>query len=117
MAKKECTDRKCGIHGEVQTRGRTFVGVVGQAKAHNTATVEWERRKYIPKYERFQTLRSKVPAHNPECIDATKGDRVVIKECRPLSKTKNFVIVEKQGKDIEFLTKEEQIEMDKERLE
>lgn len=104
----ECNDKKCGIHGQIQTRGRTFVGVVAQAKAQHTATVEWERRKDVPKYERYETLRSKIAVHNPECINATKGDKVVVKECRPLSKTKNFVIIEKHGKDIEYLAKEEQ---------
>ena len=38
--------------------------------------------------------RSKLHAHNPPCIDAKPGDIVTIAECRPISKTKSFVIVE-----------------------
>ncbi|MCF7866552.1 30S ribosomal protein S17, partial [Candidatus Woesearchaeota archaeon] len=56
-------------------------------------TVEWERRKYIPKYERYEKRRTKVKAHNPEEIDAKVGDKVIIAETRPISKTKNFVVI------------------------
>ena len=74
------------------TRGRTFKGEVISAKMHSTVTVQWERRKYIPKYERYEKRRSKVKAHNPESINAEEGDHVEIKETRPLSKTKHFVV-------------------------
>jgi small subunit ribosomal protein S17 len=79
---------------KLKTRGRTFVGEVVSAKAQKTVTVQWMRRVYIPKYERYYQKRSKVKAHNPPEISAKEGDKVVIKECRPLSKTKKFVVVE-----------------------
>ena len=79
---------------KIKTRGRTFQGKVVSAKAQKTVTVEWNRRIYVPKYERYQNKRSKVKAHNPDEIDAKEGDKVVIKECRPLSKTKKFIVVE-----------------------
>jgi len=31
---------------QIRTRGRTFTGVVVDAKMQNTATVEWDRRKF-----------------------------------------------------------------------
>ena len=40
-------------------------------------------------------MNSRITAHNPPCLDAQRGDKVKIAECRPLSKTKNFVVVEK----------------------
>jgi small subunit ribosomal protein S17 len=76
----------------LKTRGRTFKGNVVSAKAQKTVTVSWNRRVYIPKYERYQIKRSKVKAHNPPEIGAKEGDEVIIKECRPLSKTKKFVV-------------------------
>lgn len=79
---------------DIKTRGRTFKGTVVSDKSQRTVTVEWNRRVYVPKYERYQLKRSKVKAHNPESIDAKEGDTVVIKECRPLSKTKKFIVVE-----------------------
>jgi len=75
-------------------RGRKFVGVVISDKMSKTVTVQWEKRKYIPKYERYEKSRTKVKAHNPDEIDAKKGDTVKIEEIRPLSKTKNFIVTE-----------------------
>ncbi len=75
-------------------RGRTFEGEVVSDKMHKTVTVIWERRAYVPKYERYEKRRTRVKAHNPDNINAKVGDIVVIKETRPISKTKNFVVVE-----------------------
>lgn len=91
------------------TRGRTFVGTVIKAKMHQTATVEWERRRYNAKYERYEKRRSRVKAHNP--ISAVHGDKVKIAECRPISKTKKFIIIEKLGTDIELLEKEQSMDV------
>lgn len=74
------------------TRGRTFEGTVISDKMNKTVTVEWEGRKLVPKYERYMKRRTRVKAHNPESIDAKTGDKVRIKETRPLSKTKNFIV-------------------------
>ena len=79
---------------KIPTRGRTFTGVIVSSKAQKTVTVSWNRRVYIPKYERYLTKRSKVKAHNPTEMSLNEGDTVVIKECRPISKTKKFVVVE-----------------------
>ena len=81
------------------TRGREFVGTVISARMQKTVTVEWERRKYIQKYERYLKARTRIKAHNPSTLAAEEGDVVRIRECRPLSKTKSFVVVEKLGKD------------------
>jgi small subunit ribosomal protein S17 len=62
---------------------------------HNTVIVEWGFHRYIKKYERYERRKSRVAAHNPPCINAKEGDKVVIAECRPLSKTTHFVIVGK----------------------
>jgi len=77
------------------TRGRTFTGKVVSTKMSKTVKVEWNRRAYLYKYERYQKKRSTVKAHNPENINAKVGDLVRIAECRPISKTKNFIIIER----------------------
>jgi len=41
-------------------------------------------------------MSSRITAHNPPCIGAKTGDKVKIAECRPISKTKSFVVVEKE---------------------
>jgi small subunit ribosomal protein S17 len=63
-------------------------------KMDNTVVVMRKFEKKATKYERFEKRQSKIHAHNPPCIDAKAGDRVKIAECRPLSKTKSYVVVE-----------------------
>jgi small subunit ribosomal protein S17 len=87
-------DPKDPFFGSVKVRGRIFTGTVVSDKMQKTATIEWPRRTYNKKYERFEVRRTRVKAHNPESIDAKTGDIVKIAETRPLSKTKNFVIIE-----------------------
>lgn len=87
-------DPKDPFYGSVKVRGRIFAGKVTSAKMQKTVTVEWPRKKYNKKYERFEMRRTRVKAHNPESINAKEGDMVRIAETRPLSKTKNFVVIE-----------------------
>lgn len=92
---KICLDENCPFHGSLKVRGRIFIGNVISDKMAKSATVAWDRTVYIPKYERYEKKRSKIKAHSPECINAKTGDKVKIIQCKPLSKTKHFVIVEK----------------------
>lgn len=80
---------------KLKLHGRTFVGRVVSTKMQKTVTVEWDRVKYIHKYERNEKRRSRVHAHCPAEIQLSEGDIVKIMETRPISKTKNFVVVEK----------------------
>ena len=105
-----CNDPHCGIHGGLITRGRRFSGTVTESKAQKTASVEWTRKHYIPKYERYEIRRSRVKAHNPECVSAKKGDKVILGETRRISKTKSFVILEKLGTNLEYLQREEALD-------
>jgi small subunit ribosomal protein S17 len=93
--KNECKDKKCPFHGDLKVRGRSFEGTVISAKFAVSPTIEWKRMNFVQKYERYERARTRMKAHNPKCIDAAVGDRVLIMECRPISKTKNFVIVKK----------------------
>jgi small subunit ribosomal protein S17 len=90
---EECSDKNCPHHGSLKVRGRTFTGTVKSDKMARTVTVEWDRIIKLPKYKRFMKKRSRVKAHNPDCINASNGDEVLISECRPLSKTKKFVVL------------------------
>lgn len=92
--KASCKDRRCPFHGSLKVRGRIFTGKVVKSSMQKTVTVEWPRLFYLPKYERFEKRRTKIKAHNPECINAKIGDEVKIIESRPISKTKNFVVIE-----------------------
>jgi small subunit ribosomal protein S17 len=93
--KKICEDRNCPFHGELAIRGRVFEGVVVSAKMDKTVVVERDYLSYISKFMRYERRRSRIPSHNPPCIDAKEGDHVTIAETRPISKTVSFVVVEK----------------------
>lgn len=101
--KSECEDKKCPFHGKIKLRGRIFTGVVLAKDTHRTATIEWTYPILVPKYERSETRRTKIHVHNPSCMDANVGDLVKVSETRPLSKTKNFVIIENRGKKKGFM--------------
>lgn len=92
-----CNDHHCPKHGTVRVHGRAFTATVLSTRAQKTAIVEWERRYHVPKYERYERRVTKINVHSPDCIDAKAGDIVRIIECRPISKSKHFVIAEKTG--------------------
>lgn len=91
---KTCEDKNCAWHGTLSLRGKLLEGIVVSTRALKTAIVEREYFHYVPKYERYERRRSRIPTHNPPCIGAKVGDRVKIAECRRISKTKAFVIIE-----------------------
>lgn len=93
--KKTCSDRNCPFHGELPVRGRVSEGTVVSAKMDKTVVVRRDYIHYVPKFMRYERRRSRIPSHNPPCINAKEGDHVRIAECRPISKTVSFVIVEK----------------------
>jgi small subunit ribosomal protein S17 len=95
--KEICESELCPWHGNLKVRGRIFKGRVTSTKPMNTVIVEWDYFQKVPKYERYERRKTSVAAHSPECIKISKGDTVTIAECRPLSKTKKFVVVEKDG--------------------
>jgi small subunit ribosomal protein S17 len=94
-----CGDKNCPFHGVLHPRGQVFEGTVASAKGQNTVIITREYFHYVPKYRRYERRRSRIPAHCPPCLKVKEGDRVRIAECRPLSKTVHFVVIEKlEGK-------------------
>lgn len=71
---------------------RILHGTVVSDKNHKTVVVEVERRYRHPVYKKF-VVRSKRYAAHDENDQAKVGDRVRIRECRPISKTKCWEIL------------------------
>ncbi len=94
---KKCEDPHCPFHGSLSVRGRILDGIIVTDKMHHTVIVRRDYSHYVPKYVRFERRHSLIPAHNPPCIEAKLGDKVKLMECRPLSKTVSFVVIEKSG--------------------
>mgnify|MGYP000216924700 CR=1 FL=1 len=69
------------------------IGVVVSSKMDKTAVVAVERKEKHPLYGKFVKKTTKFVAHD-EKNECGEGDTVRIMETRPLSKTKNWRIVE-----------------------
>lgn len=93
--KKSCTDPNCPFHGSLSVRGRVLDGIVISLKMDKTAIIRRDYLQYVPKFKRYERRHSHVPAHNPSCLTIKENDKVKVAECRPISKTVSFVIVEK----------------------
>jgi len=72
---------------------RVLTGQVISDAMDKTITVLIERRVRHPLYGKFMRRSTKVHAHD-ETNDCHKGDLVRVEQCRPLSKTKSWRLVE-----------------------
>jgi small subunit ribosomal protein S17 len=88
----ECKDAKCPVHGSLKTHGYIVDGVVVSDKLRTTVIVEHGYTTFLKKYQRSLRKNSRIPAHNPPCMDAKTGDAVQISGTRRLSKTISFVV-------------------------
>lgn len=70
---------------------RTLIGRVVSDKMDKTVTVLVERRVKHAMYDKIIVRSSKYHAHN-ETNEAKAGDLVEIEECRPIAKTKAWVV-------------------------
>ena len=72
---------------------RILEGNVVSAKNDKTITVLVERRFRHPVYKKYIKKTTKYAAHD-EANTYKVGDRVSIIECRPISKSKRWTVVE-----------------------
>ena len=72
---------------------RTVQGRVVSDKMDKTITVAVERKVKHPIYGKFIKRTTKLHAHD-ETNQCNEGDIVTIRECRPLSKSKNWMLVD-----------------------
>jgi small subunit ribosomal protein S17 len=77
---------------QVEKNARTISGRVVSDKMDKTITVMIERKVKHPIYGKFIRRSTKVHAHDEKNV-CKEGDTVVIQQCRPLSKSKNWNLV------------------------
>ena len=82
------------FNGSLAIRGKLFEGIVINAKAKGTAVIQKESPVYFTKFKRFGRSKNKIHAHVPSNLTVQVGDYVVAAECRPISKSVSFVVVE-----------------------
>jgi len=78
---------------EKQNLRKERTGVVTSDKMDKSIVIAVERKVKHPKYGKFIKKTAKFVAHD-EKNDSNLGDTVRIRECRPLSKSKNWRLVE-----------------------
>ena len=83
----------------MNTNPRQLTGVVISDKADKTITVKIERKVKHPTYSKIMKRSTKVHAHD-ENNDASIGDVVSVKECRPISKNKTWILVSDKTTEI-----------------
>ena len=76
-----------------EKKKQTLTGLVKSDKMDKTVVVEVSRRVRESRYKKYINRRSSYKAHdeNNEC---RVGDVVSVRQCRPLSKTKSWALVE-----------------------
>ena len=76
---------------------RVLKGVVVSDKADKTIIVKVDRRFMHPMYKKYITKSKRYAAHD-EKNTYVEGDLVNIEECRPISKTKTWVVLSQADK-------------------
>ena len=84
------------IVGTTALRGRKFEGTVIR-KFPGRVTIEFERVKFIRKYERYVKTKTKIHARLTKELEneINIGDYIQIQECRPLSKILHHIVTKK----------------------
>ena len=89
-----CSDSHCPFHGGLSIRGKLFDGKVTGSKARQTITLQKDSPLYFAKFKRYARGTSTIHAHVPRCMSVEAGDHVLSAECRPISKSVSYVVVE-----------------------
>ena len=97
LPEKDCDDDRCPFHGTLSVRGRIMQGIVISTKQRGAIVIRREYDFLIPKYNRYERRNTRQSAHLPDCLnhEINVGDTVRIGECRKLSKTISFVVIDK----------------------
>lgn len=72
-------------------KGRLLRGIITSDKMDKTVTVSVTRYKEHPKYKKRYKISKKYKAHD-EKNEYKKGDKVIIREVRPISKDKRWTV-------------------------
>ena len=82
---------------ETTDTARVVTGKVISDKMDKSATVMIERKVKHPVYGKYIRRSTKLHIHDAENL-CQQGDTVVIEQCRPISKTKSWRLVEVVGR-------------------
>ena len=78
---------------QLKTNKTTMTGVVTSDKMKDTVVVKVSRFVKHPKYGKYISKKKKFKADDKGNTKKI-GDKVMIEECRPISKDKHFVVIQ-----------------------
>mmetsp|Transcript_34478 Transcript_34478/g.55537 ORF Transcript_34478/g.55537 Transcript_34478/m.55537 type:complete len:128 (+) Transcript_34478:2142-2525(+) len=99
MSKKILNDKKCPFINALSIRGKVFkgfrnnLGIIRSAKMKSTVVVRVNFLIFLSKYKRFKKKHINIHAHKSNFFRCKKGDKVLIAECKPLSKTVKHCVI------------------------
>lgn len=81
---------------KIKSKNKSHIlkGVVISDKMNKTIVVAVTRLKKHPKYKKYYKVTKKYKAHD-EKNEYKTGERVIIAECRPISKGKRWRVIKK----------------------
>jgi small subunit ribosomal protein S17 len=80
------------MNKEIKKSGKILEGTVVSTKMAKTVVVSVDRFVKVPKYGKYMTTSKRYKAHE-ESGKYKVGDKVKIMETKPISKDKNFIVV------------------------
>ena len=90
-------DKQKEVVANTVSVARSITGTVVSNKMDKTITLRVERRVKHPVYGKFVRKTKKIHAHDAENV-CSIGDVVTVEECRPLSKTKSWMLKSVEAK-------------------
>ena len=84
---------------------KILTGIIVSNKMKNTVIVEVERVLEHPKYRRRYKMHKRYKAHS-EDPDVKIGEKVMIEECKPLSKDKKWKLTKRLNPQVEETVEE-----------
>jgi len=87
-------DKKCPWTSNTSIRGRIVRGIVAGNKMRRTISVRRNYLKYEAKYARYEKRHKNFLVHCSPALEPEQGDEVICGQCRPLSKTVRFNVLQ-----------------------
>jgi small subunit ribosomal protein S11e len=87
-------DKKCPFTGDVSIRGRMMRGVVHSTKMKRSIVIRRNYLHYVQKYQRYMKRHKNFNVHCTPAFEPRVGDEVIVGQCRPLSKTVRYNVLE-----------------------
>jgi small subunit ribosomal protein S11e len=87
-------DKKCPFTGDVSIRGRIMRGIVHSNKMKRSIIIRRNYLHFVQKYQRYMKRHKNFAVHCSPAFEPKLGDEVIVGQCRPLSKTVRYNVLE-----------------------